>query len=118
MPVEAELFQKFTFADYLGWLEDPDAPSSPQRYMHKQMRDYLVNEQGELVVKHVLRQENLEEELRGLGAKLDLILKPVSGRFNASERAKDYRDYYDDQTAAIVARRHADDIRLWGYQFE
>jgi hypothetical protein len=118
MPVEAELFQKFSFADYLGWLEDPEAPSSPQRYMHKQMRDYLVNEQGELVVQHVLRQENLEEELRGMAAKLDLLLKPVSGRFNASERAKDYRAYYDDRTAAIVARRHADDIRLWGYQFE
>ncbi len=117
MQLEASLFQNFSFADYVNWLEDPAAPCSPQRYMHKEQRDYLVGSDGAVAVQHILRQESLDADLRDLVDTLKLNVHLPSGRFNASQRSPDYRQYYNDETAAIIARRHSHDISLWKYQF-
>jgi hypothetical protein len=34
------------------------------------------------------------------------------------DRRMDYRDYYDDVTAELVAKHYSEDIKLFGYAFD
>lgn len=115
--LEAALVQRLSFSDYLKWLDDPTTEKSKQGYITKQLTDFLVDEDGKLAMDRVLRQEDLENELRAMVADLNLAITVKPGRFNESEHG-DYRSYYDDDAAAIVARRHKDDLRLFGYDFD
>jgi hypothetical protein len=116
MSTEVDLFQAFDFKDYLAWLADDDAPTSPTRYIRKQLVDYLCNEAGQLAVDRVLRQERLDEDLGGMVEEFELAAEVPSQRANPSAHA-DYRSYYDDAGIELVARRHADDIARFGYTF-
>jgi hypothetical protein len=79
-------------------------------------RFYLLD--GELCVDFVLRYERLTEDLKEV-CKL-VGLPPVelphlkSGLRKGGRR---YADYYDEASRAIVAERHRNDIRLFGYEF-
>ncbi len=116
MPTEVELFQKFDFSDYLAWLADDDAPTSPSGYIRKQLVDYITDDNGEIAVDVVLRQEKLEDDLAAMIGDLNLATEVPRQRANSSERG-DYRGYYDDAGAELVARRHRDDIARFGYTF-
>ena len=85
--------------------------------MRKQMKDYLVDSGGRIAVRHILRQENLEEDLERFIRKLDLKVKVAKRRVNVARREADYRMYYSDQEAEIIARRHAEDLALFDYRF-
>jgi hypothetical protein len=114
--IEAALFQTFSFTDYIAWLEDDDAPASPQNYIKSQLKDFLTDENGAIAVSHILRQETLDEDLRALAAKLDLAIHIGDGRINSSQR-EGYRKYYSDQDCERIALRHRDDLDLFGYTF-
>tara|TARA_R110002020_G_scaffold87061_15_gene215029 strand:+ start:34640 stop:35302 length:663 start_codon:yes stop_codon:yes gene_type:complete len=114
--IEADLFQRFSFADYVAWLDDDDAPASPQNYIKRQLKDYLIDESGKIAVAHILRQETLDEDLRELAGKLDLAIHIGDRRVNSSRR-NDYRKYYSDADRQRVALRHKDDLELFGYKF-
>lgn len=116
MPTEVELFQNYDFTDYLRWLADDDAPTSPTRYIRKQQIDYLTDETGRIAVDRVLRQEHLAEDLQQMASELDLALTVGDRRANASAHGH-YRDYYDDFGIDLIARRHRDDIAAFGYTF-
>lgn len=74
-----------------------------------------TNGQIRLMVDLVLRYENLGEDFRTLCQRLGL--PPVDlPHVNVSPHGG-YRDYYDDETRAIVAGLYAADISLFGYQF-
>lgn len=62
-----------------------------------------------------LRLEHLAEDIAPLEAHLGFPLAP--DRVNRSERAADYRGYYNETTAALVARLCAPDIARFGYTF-
>lgn len=62
-----------------------------------------------------LRLEHLAEDIAPLEAHLGFSLAP--GHVNRSDRAADYRGYYDGETEAVVARICADDIARFGYAF-
>ncbi|WP_366652722.1 sulfotransferase family 2 domain-containing protein [Stappia sp.] len=116
MPTEVELFQKFDFSDYLAWLADDNAPTSPSGYIRKQLVDYITDDDGEIAVDVILRQEKLEDDLAAMIGDLNLATEVPRQRANSSERG-DYRGYYDDAGAELVARRHRDDIAQFGYTF-
>lgn len=116
MPTEVELFQDYDFSDYLRWLADDDAPTSPSRYIRKQQIDYLTDETGRIAVDRVLRQECLCEDLQQMASDLDLAVTVCDRRANASAHGH-YRDYYDDFGIDLIARRHRDDIATFGYSF-
>jgi hypothetical protein len=116
MPTEVELFQNFDFTDYLAWLADDEAPTSPTRYIRKQLVDYICDENGHVAVDIILRQERLESDLAAMIRELDLATEVPRQRANSSSRG-DYRTYYNDAGAELVARRHADDIARFGYTF-
>ncbi len=64
-----------------------------------------------------LRLERLDEDLPRLESRLGLRLAPLP-HANASDRARDWRLYYDDATAGLVGRLCAADIARFGYRFD
>lgn len=118
--LEHELFRRFSFHDYIDWLEDPDAPRGPQGYITRQVSDWFVDESGRIAVDHVLRQERLGADLAELARTEGLCLKLPRRRRNASraQDTRDWRAFYSDADAERIARRHARDIALFGYRFD
>ena len=78
---------------------------------------YIEKAEGGVGVKYVARYENLSEDLPQIWEILNLDM-PEPSRLNASKRQKDYRAYYDDETAQIVADRFHRDIEVFGYMFD
>ncbi|MCT4370511.1 sulfotransferase family 2 domain-containing protein [Yangia mangrovi] len=62
-----------------------------------------------------LRLEHLEADLAPFEAHLGFRLQ--IGHENTSERRRDHRGYYDDQTAEHIARLCAGEISRFGYRF-
>ncbi|PID36568.1 MAG: Type II secretory pathway, pullulanase PulA [Rhodobacterales bacterium] len=77
------------------------------------VRDGAGRDCGDLFI----RLEHLAEDIAPLEAHLGFRLGPIA-RVNASDRRADYRGYYTDKTAAIVADICAEDIARFGYGFD
>ncbi len=101
------------FAAYLDWIIATDKPYP--KGATKFQKDVICDENGKLMVDFVGRYENLQTdfakacELAGVEAKLP--------HHNRSKHT-DYRDYYTDATRALVAEHFAEDIALFGYDFD
>jgi hypothetical protein len=88
-------------------------------YAHKFLlpqHKFLCDKTGTLMVDFLGRFENFEEDFKrvrerlgGLGSELKHI--------NASKRGH-YKDYYTDETRAIIAQAYRTDIALFGYEFK
>jgi len=76
--------------------------------------DYVTSEDGAVIVDFIGRYEMLATDLADVGARLGLPLELP--HLNRSAHAH-YRDYYTDETRAIVAARFARDIERFGYTF-
>jgi hypothetical protein len=70
-----------------------------------------------LIVDRVLRFENLSAEFAEVGRKIFGREEPLPVT-NVSRDRRDYRTFYNDATAEIVARAYADDIASFGYKFD
>ncbi len=77
------------------------------------MRDATGVERATLFV----RAEQLEAEIRPFEAHLGFRLTPLA-RLNASDRARDWRGYYSDADATLIAALCATDIARFGYAFD
>lgn len=115
--IEADLFSRFSFQDYLCWLEDPDAPRSSQGYMHRQLRDWLVDKDGKQAVDHVLRTESIESDLMALRDRYNLRISIPKTPVNVSSKG-DYRNFYNSADIERIRDRHAADIAAFDYRFE
>ncbi|MBN9889727.1 sulfotransferase family 2 domain-containing protein [Salipiger abyssi] len=103
------LAQALDFADFLA---HPQIAASLRAAPYASyMRDVTGRERADLY----LRLEHLEADLAPLEAHLGF--RPEIGRENASARAKDYRGYYTEATAALVGAFCAEDIARFGYAF-
>lgn len=87
-----------------------------QRALSVPYRAYLRDGAGGEPGAQYFRLERLEEDLAPLWNHLGFNLSPVA-RLNSSERARDYRGYYTDADAALVARIAAEDIARFDYRF-
>jgi hypothetical protein len=79
-------------------------------------RFYTID--GELCVDFVIRYENLLADLDILRTRLglpDITLPRLKTGFRPGQ--VHYSRYYDEETKILVARRHHNDIRLFGYTF-
>jgi hypothetical protein len=80
-------------------------------------RFYIVD--GKLCVDGVIRYETLATDLEQLRLRLGLPPMAIPRLKTGYRPGKiHYSQYYDDESRAIVAERHAADIRLFGYEFE
>lgn len=115
--LEAELFQSKTFSDYIDWIEDPDACRGPQGYITRQIHEWVTDEQGKIQADTILRQETLSHDLPLFLESHGLKLSPTRERKNVST-FEDFRRFYNDVDAERIAKRHRDDIDLFGYTFD
>jgi hypothetical protein len=66
------------------------------------------------MVDFIARYENLEEDWRVVCARLDIdVALPTRMR----SHHQPYREYYSDETQALVAELYARDAELFGYGF-
>ncbi len=80
-------------------------------------RFYVIDD--ELCVDRIIHYEHLGDDFRGVCEAIGVPpveLPHLKGGIRPGKRH--YSEYYDDQTAAIVADRHRNDLRLLGYRFE
>jgi hypothetical protein len=97
---------------------DPDRPwnyhldNSIQR-----QTDCLVDMDGKLLVDFVGRYENLQEDFDTVCQRIGVARRELPHRRRATDRS-DYRNYYNDRTAALIAEYFSDDIKRFGYRFE
>ncbi|MFC6687077.1 sulfotransferase family 2 domain-containing protein [Jhaorihella thermophila] len=76
---------------------------------------YMRRSDGREQCAAFIRIEHFDEDAAPLFRHLGFAL--TLGRANASDRGRDWRDYYDERTAAIVAEDCAEDIARFGYRF-
>ena len=99
-------------------------PPSFACFMHDDARARIDNYDiysidGGVAVDFVGRYESLKEDLKTTLDRLGLCLKTELPRAKATFRPTNrlYRNYYDDDTRAIVARWYAREIELLDYEF-
>lgn len=99
--------------DFTGFVRHPDTTASWRNWP---ARRYVTLPDGTEHCGAFVRLERLAEEIAPVEAALGLKLGPIA-RANASQRARDFRGYYDDETAAHLAQAAAEDIARFGYGF-
>lgn len=99
--------------DFAGFLtQDHTIASLTAAPYGSYLRDASGTERPALFV----RLEAFEADIAPFESHLGFRINPLP-RNNASDRDRDYRRYYDDQTAGLVARIAAPDIARFGYSF-
>ena len=78
-------------------------------------RHYVTGAAGNVRDAHFIRLEHLAEDLAPVEAHLGFALDIPQA--NASDRETDYRGYYTNETAGIVATICGEDITRFGYSF-
>lgn len=108
-----------TFASFLRWKLDPERPYQFHLDTSIELQsDYLIDLHGRVLVDFIGRYENLGEDFATVCRRIGTPRRSLPHRRRATDRAKDYRSYYDDGTARLVAEHFARDIELLDYRFE
>ncbi|MBC7357556.1 MAG: sulfotransferase family 2 domain-containing protein [Desulfacinum sp.] len=107
-----------TFQDFLKYKLDPERPYVFHFDVSiERQSDYLVDLDGRLIVDFVGRYERLEEDFNEACRRIGIRAPALPHKRKAVDR-RDYRSYYTDETAELVARHFRRDIELFGYRFD
>ena len=107
-----------TFPDFLRLKFDPERPYDFMLDISRELQtDYLIDLHGNTIVDFIGRYERLHEDFAAICDRLDLGHLRLPHERRAVDR-DDYRRYYTDATAELVARHYARDIDLLGYTFD
>jgi hypothetical protein len=107
-----------TFEQFLRHKLDPERPYDFMLDISQEIQsDYLIDLHGNVIVDYLGRYENLEDDFRAVCEHIGLPRINLPHERRAVDR-HDYRRYYDDDTAALVAEHYAADIEYLGYTFD
>jgi hypothetical protein len=107
------------FDSFLRWKLDPERPYQYHLDTSIQLQsDYLVGLHGEVLVDYIGRYECLEADFATVCERIGIPKRTMPHRRRAGDRKRDYRSYYNDETAALVARHFARDLDMLGYRFD
>lgn len=99
--------------DFAGFLDHPQIRKSYRLWPYGAwMRDAAGQERARLFI----RLERFAEDVAPLDAHLGFSLR--MGRVNESDRQRDWRPFFTDRTAALIAELCAEDIARFGYAFD
>ncbi len=108
-----------TFEGFLRWKLDPERPYQYHVDTSIELQsDYLIDLRGAVVVDFIGRYERLQEDFENACSRIGVSIPALPHDRRATERKKDFRGYYDSETAELVARYFARDIELLGYRFD
>lgn len=100
--------------DFSGFLNHPHTETSLRLWPYTAyMRDPAGQDRASLYA----RLEHLDTDLAPFEAHLGFRLTPLP-RANESDRARDWRGFYSDADAALIADISAGDIARFGYRFD
>lgn len=102
------LAQRLAFSAFLN------APSVQAAFMRNDAARYVTDTCGVERASAFVRLEHLARDLAPVNAHLGFDLQLPQG-VNASDRERDFRHYYSDEDAGLVARICAADIARFGY---
>jgi len=108
-----------SFDDFLAWkLEGErayhyilDASTEPQW-------DSLIDLRGRCIVDFIGRYERLADDYQQACQNIGLPKIPALPHRRQTDRRRDYRRYYTDRSAELIAKHFAADIERFGYQFD
>ena len=105
-----------SFEEFLDFVcKTPD--NSKKADPHWKSQYTFVSMTDKLFVNHICYFESLQDNLNDLFQEIageDVVLPHLI----RSNRKKDYRLYYTDETREMVAKRFAKDVKLFKYEFE
>lgn len=96
-----------SFEKYLEWRVDGH---------YRLQKDFVVDDDGELIVDFVGRYETLARDFAEICDHLGIDGPRLPHHRSSAHR--DYRTYYTPATAALVAEAFREDIEFFGYQFQ
>jgi Sulfotransferase family len=106
------------FEAFLRYKLDPERPYQYHIDTSIELQsDYLIDLHGKLLVDFIGRYENLAADFRTICDRIGIESPRLAHKRQAKER-KDFRQYYNAQTAELVAQRFARDIELFSYTFD
>jgi hypothetical protein len=100
--------------DFSGFLHHPQTQTAFRLWPYGA---YLRDRAGVEQRAQFLRLEHLSEDIAPFEAHLGFRLTPLA-RANESDRQRDWRGYYSDADAALLADLCAEDIARFGYRFD
>ncbi|MEM8757864.1 MAG: sulfotransferase family 2 domain-containing protein [Planctomycetota bacterium] len=107
--------------DFRGFVKNHIASERGTMQIHlRPQAEYVCDASGALALDDIARFETINDDFERIRAKLGNgtpvgePLKPV----NTSKITGDYRTAYDDESAEIIGRAYAQDVRLFGYGFD
>lgn len=106
------------FNEFMAWKFNPERPY--QYHIDTSLSwqsDYLVDLHGNLIVDFIGHYESIHEDFEKACAKINVDLALPHKR-KAKDRKGDYRSYYNDASAELVAKHFAKDIEILGYNFD
>lgn len=101
------------FDEYLEWVIA--TPNPYPKGATKLQAEAIADADGNLLVDYVGRFETLADDFNAVCGQLNLDVR-LPHRNKSKHR--DYRDYYNDHTRALVAKHFQQDIELFGYTFD
>ncbi|MEN8174891.1 MAG: sulfotransferase family 2 domain-containing protein [Pseudomonadota bacterium] len=107
------------FESFLRWKLDPDRPYQFHIDTSIQLQsDYLVDLHGRLLTNFIGRYENLQEDFVQICENIGVGHLRLPHKRQARDRRSDYRSYYTEETAGLVAGHFKRDIELLDYRFD
>jgi hypothetical protein len=106
------------FASFIRWKLDPERPYQYHVDTSIELQtDYLKDLDGSTIVDFIGKYENLIADYEEACRRIGIHPPPLPHKRKAKDR-KDYRSYYDDRTAELIAGYFKPDIEALGYSFD
>jgi chondroitin 4-sulfotransferase 11 len=104
-----------SFEDFITRCTDEVIDSDGRKHIFRNQIDYLVDENGTIIVDYIGRFERLQECFDEVSRRIGRAPSKLP-RLNASQHAA-YTEYYTSAMAEAIGKLYARDIEAFGYRF-
>ncbi len=106
------------FEDFLRLKFDPERDYDFMLDISAELQhEYLVDLQGHVIVDFIGRYENLQADFGSICERIGIRAPELPHLRRATDR-RDYRSYYTDELAELVAHHYQRDLEILGYTFD
>ena len=107
-----------SFEDFLKLKFDPERDYDFMLDISAELQhEYLVDLQGNIIVDFIGRYENLQTDFGSICERIGIPAPELPHLRRAQDR-RDYRSYYTDELAELVAHHYQRDLEILGYTFD